>query len=338
MGKGATKYKSMTIAKQPQELGRLRVIGGPDAGSLFIITSSRISIGRGDENEIAIMDLKMSRRHAEITKGPTGYLIQDLGGANGMAINGHPTKQWVLKSGDKIGLGSSVLEFFSSDSPQLSLVQPEAVSKQVGTGQSGLTKFIKLPQANLPKAASSQQRKGEEGLFERNKKFVLVLTGLVALAALLPQAEMQVRKRRPRYQPPSELSPGASALRNFLPQVGDPEIKKKADAYFKEGYREYVEKNYLRAKADFEIAKQIDPDHEMAARYIDNVDKSMKKEAEDHKKAAKIDEAANRKKSALNHYDAIRRLYFRDQSNAIYKEADVAYKELEKSFKEGATR
>ena len=41
-------------------------------------------------------------------------------------------------------------------------------------------------------------------------------------------------------------------LKSYLPQVGDTEAKRKADAYFKEGYREFKERNYIRAKTNFE--------------------------------------------------------------------------------------
>jgi len=334
MAKGALKFKNMMVAKQPQEIGRLRVIGGPEAGAMFVITAPRVSLGRGEENEIAIMDLKMSRKHAEIIKGPQGILIQDLASANGLVINGAPMRQWFLKNGDKIGIGNTVLEFISADmGRQMMLVPPSVTSSQVGTGTSGLTKFIKMPTADKS-AATSKNLKSDPGLFEKNKKFMTVMGVLLLLAYAMPQAEQQARKRKPRYEPPNELSSAASHLKNFLPSNADSEVKKRAETYFKEGYREYVEKNYLRAKGGFEITLQIYPDHELARRYLKNVEEDMKKEALDHRKSAKVDEAANRKHSALNHFDAIRRLYFRDQSNPLYKEADTAYKALEEKMKE----
>ena len=42
MSRGALKFKNL-VAKQPQELGRLRIIGGPEAGAVFVITAQ---IGR----------------------------------------------------------------------------------------------------------------------------------------------------------------------------------------------------------------------------------------------------------------------------------------------------
>lgn len=346
MAKNALKYKNITVSVQPSERARLRVIGGPDAGSVFVISGDRVTIGRGEECEVAISDLKMSRRHAELRQTPHGFVIQDLGSANGLVVNGQQLKEWHLKPGDKVGLGTSVFEFFPATA-SLKVVnqQPERMASAVGTGASGLTQFIKTqasaagalnPPAQSAPSASAAPAAADPAFFAKNRKLVISLGLLLAVAFLMPQAENQVRSRK-KYQPPQELSLAASALQNYLPQVADQEIKRKSDIYFKEGFREYVEKNYLRARVNFDVALQIYPSNEMARRYITNIEADMKKEAEDHKRSAKIDEAANRKKSALNHYDAIRRLYFRDQTNNIYKEADEAAKALEKKISGGTS-
>ena len=38
----------------------------------LVITGARTSLGRGEENDIMVSDLKASRKHAEFTSSPTG--------------------------------------------------------------------------------------------------------------------------------------------------------------------------------------------------------------------------------------------------------------------------
>lgn len=333
MPAGAMKFKNINAAKQPQELGRFRVLGGAEAGAVFVITSPRVSIGRGEENEIAILDLKLSRKHAEITKISQGLLIRDLGSSNGLAINGQVHKQWVLRTGDKVGMGSSVLEFIAPESlGALTPVSDAATHSEVGSGKSGLTQFISMPKAS-PSAAATNISDAPKNIYEKNKKVIRIMAVLIILAALLPQAERQVKNKRKQYEPPTDSSQAGSSLKAFLPTAIDPEAKQRAEKYFKEGYREYIEKNYIRANQNFEVALQIYPGHEMARVYKENVIKAMEKEAKEIKRLAKRDEDAGRKKSALNRYDSIRRMYFKDQSNPIYKEADEAYKKFEAKLK-----
>ena len=45
-------------------------------------------VGRGVSSDIALYDPTISRRHAELTAGPDGVHVRDLGSSNGTAING----------------------------------------------------------------------------------------------------------------------------------------------------------------------------------------------------------------------------------------------------------
>ncbi|MBU6376833.1 MAG: FHA domain-containing protein, partial [Bdellovibrionales bacterium] len=119
------KFKSLTLARQRGELARLRVIKGPDRGTCFVLVNTRATIGRGEENQILIGDLKASRIHAEVTASPSGWIVKDLGSANGILYNGVQTRQSRLRTLDRITIGETTLEFLGSDaSDQLMLSAP----------------------------------------------------------------------------------------------------------------------------------------------------------------------------------------------------------------------
>ncbi len=64
-------------------------------------------IGRGREsgNHLPIDDMRVSRKSVAISSGPAGFLIEDRGQANGIFINGEPTRGKPLANGDRIRLG-----------------------------------------------------------------------------------------------------------------------------------------------------------------------------------------------------------------------------------------
>jgi len=47
------------------------------------LLKNEITIGRGTENDIVLLDQTISRNHARIAKTREGYLLTDLGSFNG---------------------------------------------------------------------------------------------------------------------------------------------------------------------------------------------------------------------------------------------------------------
>jgi pSer/pThr/pTyr-binding forkhead associated (FHA) protein len=69
-------------------------------------------IGRDEENDIEIMDVAVSRRHAEVLPGPEGFYIRDLGSSNGVIVNQTPIDNpYQLSHGDRITIGGHLIYF-----------------------------------------------------------------------------------------------------------------------------------------------------------------------------------------------------------------------------------
>ena len=67
-----------------------------------------VGIGRGDDNDLVVDDLIVSRRHAELRALPGGtYEIVDLGSHNGTFLNGQPVTRARIDEGDIVGIGHS---------------------------------------------------------------------------------------------------------------------------------------------------------------------------------------------------------------------------------------
>jgi len=336
--KGVQRFRNLNLERQPGELARLRVLGGPDNGLVFIIVARQVTLGRGEENDVVLTDMKMSRRHAEIAMSETGVVIRDLGSANGFLLNGAPQKQATLRSGDKIGLGATVLEFVGAEAATTLLMPSRAPVKEVGTGASGLTRFIQKEKVEsdsigLLGALFTEKRApavpgAQQTFMEKNRKAIFILGALFVLATMVPKVEQKQRARN-QYLEPKEIE-GERSIGSLKPPQADEGMRKSSDIYVQEGLRELRAKNYARARVDFETALQVYADHPLAHIYLETTDKEMEKEARAILSEGKKNEEASRYAEARKSYDSVRRLYLKDQSSPLYKEADARIQDLDK--------
>jgi adenylate cyclase len=76
-------------------------------------------IGRGEGVSLRLADAGISRQHATIRRENFDYWLVDLGSANGSFVNDMAlTSARVLRHGDRVRLGNSILVFHESGGPQ----------------------------------------------------------------------------------------------------------------------------------------------------------------------------------------------------------------------------
>ena len=68
-------------------------------------------VGRHRSCDVVITDDTVSGRHCQITESPDGCIIEDLGSSNGTYVNGKRIESTVLKSGDRVTLGTARFTF-----------------------------------------------------------------------------------------------------------------------------------------------------------------------------------------------------------------------------------
>lgn len=87
---------------------RLVAEGGAAMGQALALAPGR-TIGRGTQADLMVSDPAASRLHARVDWTLDGYLIVDLGSANGTVVNGKAVSQRLLRDGDVVTLGSTRL-------------------------------------------------------------------------------------------------------------------------------------------------------------------------------------------------------------------------------------
>jgi FHA domain len=94
------------------------------------LAAVEIKVGRAVDCAIRTDDAMVSRHHARVFWGGGGYIIEDLGSANGVYYQEQQVKTHLLKHGDAIRCGSLWLRFVDLDSGQASASFPAAPAEQ----------------------------------------------------------------------------------------------------------------------------------------------------------------------------------------------------------------
>ncbi len=96
----------------PSGNGVLIVRNGALAGTRFPLNLTLTRVGRHPESEIVLDDITVSRRHVDVERAASGYIVRDVGSLNGTYVNQHRIDQAALQQGDELQVGKFRLVFF----------------------------------------------------------------------------------------------------------------------------------------------------------------------------------------------------------------------------------
>ena len=108
-------------------MASLYVIRGRDNGQHFLLRGSLVTIGRDAANQIQVQDTEVSRHHARIDiAADKSFRLTDLNSSNGTFVNSRKVDSQVLRSGDRVQVGRTLMIFTGGPEP-LTPTAPEAV-------------------------------------------------------------------------------------------------------------------------------------------------------------------------------------------------------------------
>ncbi|MGD2057611.1 MAG: FHA domain-containing protein [Anaerolineales bacterium] len=167
----------------PDILGWLKGDTPNVQGQEFALNQREVIIGRGTRCDVQLSDPKISRQHARLRFDEHKVLLEDLGSAHGTLVNGERGGFFILKDGDVIAMGDTLLVFKASPDTMATLMAPDL-------GQPVRPPAVQAPireQAQLqspkPPMSGTQKRSGM-------KMFLLglipvLLIGVAAIAAFI---------------------------------------------------------------------------------------------------------------------------------------------------------
>lgn len=333
----ALRFKNTNPAKQAGEKARLKVVTGPDKGAIFVVTGSPVGVGRGESCDVSLTDLKCSRLHAELNWTQGGWIVRDMGSSNGVRYNGQEVKQAVVSTGDTVAVGETILEFISIDAGTMVLTAPPKSLEAVQADQRAIYSQKDRIQAiasfgGVAKNAVAAPASPASPQQEKIKRLALVgIAGIVAVFFLFPDGK--TKKSKPAEKKEASREPVARDLASYLPKGSTSEITRTVEMFYKTGFREFREGNYLRAKGQFETVLQIDPGHKLARLYLSNCEKSIEDEVKANLTQGRKSLMAGKLSQSKGHYEAVMRLLYKDQSSPSFIEAQEQLEKVVRTMK-----
>ncbi|HEX7681665.1 MAG TPA: FHA domain-containing protein [Thermoanaerobaculia bacterium] len=83
-----------------------------DDGTMHPLLEETCTVGRTPANTIALRDVSVSAKHAQVVRTAEGFVIEDVGSRNGTFVNSEKlTEKRLLADGDLVRLGKIILTF-----------------------------------------------------------------------------------------------------------------------------------------------------------------------------------------------------------------------------------
>lgn len=279
-----TKSENVRITSElrnPSEMGthhRFLCMTGPNKGKVYYLIGKRIIIGRGEDADIQIVDVKISREHAELSFADNGYTITDLGAQNGIIVNDSKVKQKKLSDAEKIVIGQTVFKYNIIEVTNTEMIigdeQAGSLSKETSKtisskGQQRL-KSGGTEDFASKKSKSSEKKGNNKGLV---MSIVLLVVGYVLFFDSDETPTQSQNKNKAGLRDIEADFLGTT--KNKKNSVEDAESRKKVNGYIHSGRREFSEGNYFRAMEDFRLALLLSPNDGYASFYLSKAKQSL---------------------------------------------------------------
>jgi pSer/pThr/pTyr-binding forkhead associated (FHA) protein len=133
----------------PGEQPKLIVINGPEPGTVVSLAEGTTILGRGENCEVQVEDVSVSREHCSVELTAEYCRIRDMDSSNGVRVNGMPRTEHYLQHGDTVEMGNILVRFVAAGAwdPLLEQLQVQAAEPVSASSRRALV--IGLPLAIL---------------------------------------------------------------------------------------------------------------------------------------------------------------------------------------------
>jgi transcriptional regulator with PAS, ATPase and Fis domain len=124
--------------ERPCDAFTLVVIQGRDTGvstTLDVTSPMAVLVGKSPVCTLRLTDPEVSRRHVSFRALDRSLVIMDLGSTNGTQVNGVSIREAVLRGGETVRVGSTVITVTRGASSVATFVQESAFGRMVGASR-----------------------------------------------------------------------------------------------------------------------------------------------------------------------------------------------------------
>ncbi len=213
----------------------LRVLDGADRGQVYENLEAPITIGREEGNSIQLNDERISRFHLKIQEDQDKLVLTDLESTNGTRVNGEDTQLRILRYGDVVSLGRSVLLFGTrdqiagrledlradgvgdSDALNTNGTESDSISLELRIGGSeDLQSTLHIP---LPPELPSHLSAGQTAQLSELLEYLHLRARQLVQSGNVADEQSEVKISIAQWQ---DLLDMHSQLAEYLKQIGDP--------------------------------------------------------------------------------------------------------------------
>ncbi len=301
---------------------RILCLTGHNKGVSYYIKDDRLLFGRGDSVDIEVIDLKVSREHAELVRMDDSYILTDLGSQNGTIVNDLKIKQQKLSDGDKIVIGRTVYKYNLID------IEGEEEEYYAEDDDESIDEEIKLLPVDI-----------EEATKKKKKLRIYIGVAIFVLIFLFDGSKEDTKNGNVNKQSSRSLSSLDSTLDKMIQDKMEEESEdenKRFNIAIHEGLREMRERNYLRSIASFEVAKVLKPKSKQAMAYAAIVKKQLDDEMELVFLQARREMDSLRYSAAVTSYCSIVRYleHYKDDERRIGAEKNLLTVQIKAGLKD----
>lgn len=113
--------KTIIIENRKKEVpvfGHLSVTNISGDTQVLDIDSPEVLFGRSNQCKVRFDNMEVSRLHAKLRLEADGFVLYDLGSANGTLVNGEEVQKRLLRQGDEIEVGKNRIAFYQANGHQ----------------------------------------------------------------------------------------------------------------------------------------------------------------------------------------------------------------------------
>ena len=219
----------------------LRVLDGADRGKVFEELEPPVTIGREEGNSVQLNDERISRFHLKIQEDQGKLVLTDLDSTNGTRVNSEDTQLRILRFGDVVSLGRSVLLFGTRD--QITHRLEELRSDGIGdtgdllkedglspTGSKSISFELRLGASEdiqstlhipMPPELPTQLSPGQAAQVSEILEYLHLRTRQLVQGVAIDDEAAKANIPLPQWQ---ELLDVQAQLAEYLRQIGDPDL------------------------------------------------------------------------------------------------------------------
>jgi hypothetical protein len=220
----------------------LRVLDGADRGKEYKHLPTPVTIGREEGNAVQLNDERISRFHIKIQEDDGKLVLTDLQSTNGTRVNGEDVQLRILRYGDVIALGRSVLLYGTRDQIVTRLdelresglgltgdleadkmsqhMDADSADFEIRWGASdGLHSTLHLP---VPPELPDGMTPGQSAQLSEIFEYLHLQSRMLVQSAQMPENATKVSLDMVQWQQLLDLQ---SQLAEYLRKIGDPGVE-----------------------------------------------------------------------------------------------------------------